>query len=161
MAAEDWIMGNEWPPDEEYEAAWDGEKHMPTGTGRGGRGGDFGDPFDQPSGGGRGGRGGGDRQTNNDGTYTENGVTYDQNDQPIRVKVGVAWINGDKAGPYLGDMLADGVYLRFSLDDFEGIPQGWNIFGFPNKNKKGKAPDIDFVALPPKQGGGGRGRGRG
>ncbi len=108
-----------------------------TGTGRGaGRGGES-----TPSGGGSGrassgrssGRGGGD--------------SYNTDE---RIKVGVAWINGPGADPYLNDMLADKVYLRFSLDDFPEIPEGWNIFGFPNKNKQGKAPDIDFVALPPK-----------
>jgi hypothetical protein len=42
------------------------------------------------------------------------------------VKVGVAWINGDKVDSkvYLDDMLADGLYLRFNLDDFEDIPEG-------------------------------------
>lgn len=96
---------------------------MPTGTGRGGRGG------------GRGRSGGSGGGNSND----------------DRVKVGVAWINGQPDGAdYLADMNTDGVYLRFSLDDFGQIPEGWNIFGFPNKNKVGKAPDIDFVALPPK-----------
>jgi hypothetical protein len=69
------------------------------------------------------------------------------------VKVGVAWINGDKVDSkvYLDDMLADGLYLRFNLDDFEDIPEGYRIFGFPNKNKtQPTAPDFDFVALPPR-----------
>jgi hypothetical protein len=135
---------------------------MPTGTGRGGgRGGDdF--PYGDNQGGGqnRGGRGGGQPNANN---LPQGADPFDYDQQTgerIRVKVGVAWINGDKAGPYLPDMLADEVYFRMSLDDFDQIPEGWRIFGFPNKNKKGKAPDIDFVALPPKEdnsGGGGRG----
>jgi len=95
---------------------------LPTGTGRGGRG-----------------------RGRSGGSNTGGGENTDQ-----RVKVGVAWINGDGAESYLDDMLADKIYLRFSLDEFDTIPEGWKIFGFPNKNKKGKAPDIDFVALPPR-----------
>jgi hypothetical protein len=100
---------------------------MPTGTGRGrGRGGRS--------------RGGSDQKSGGD--------SYN-NDK--RIKVGVAWINGERADGYLDDMLGDKVYLRFSLDEHPEIPEGWNIFGFPNKNKQGKAPDIDFVALPPRE----------
>ena len=106
---------------------------MPTGTGRGGR-----SSSGDTGGSGRGGRG----------STSGGGDSYNNDD---RIKVGVAWINGKGADPYLNDMLADGVYLRFSLDDFGDIPEGWNIFGFPNKNKQGKAPDIDFVALPPRE----------
>lgn len=129
---------------------------MPTGTGRGGRGGDYGNNSGQQGGdshGGGSGRGGGggNQQGGGGGNRQDGSNTYDEQGNLIRVKIGVAWINGDKAGPYLGDMLTDQVYFRFSMDDFENIPDGWNIFGFPNKNKKGKAPDIDFVALPPKE----------
>lgn len=133
---------------------------MPTGTGRGGgRGGDdF--PFGDNQGGGRGGRGSGGGAAN----IPEGADPFDYDQETgerIRVKVGVAWINGDKAGPYLPDMLADEIYFRMSIDDHDPIPEGWKIFGFPNKNKKGKAPDVDFVALPPKEGQGGGGGGRG
>lgn len=114
---------------------------MPTGTGRGGgRGGD-----DYQGGSGRGGSGrGGDGQGKTD------SLDYDAQGNRIRIKIGVAWINGDGAAPYLNDMLADKVYLRYSPDEHDPIPEGWKVFGFPNKNKQGKAPDIDFVALPPK-----------
>ncbi|KKK89220.1 hypothetical protein LCGC14_2735300 [marine sediment metagenome] len=98
---------------------------MPTGTGRG--------------------RGRGRSQ---EGSSSKSGDGGYNNDE--RIKVGVAWINGQKADGYLDDMLEDSVYLRFSLDEHPEIPEGWNIFGFPNKNKQGKAPDIDFVALPPR-----------
>jgi hypothetical protein len=128
---------------------------MPTGTGRGGGRGGNDYPQENSGRGGASGRGRGGAQQGERDPYD-----FDENGNRIRVKVGVAWINGDKAGPYLPDMLTDQIYLRFSLDDFEEIPDGWRIFGFPNKNKKGKAPDIDFVALPPKEEnaqGGGRG----
>jgi len=141
---------------------------MPTGTGRGGgRGGDdF--PYGDNQGGGQqhgSGRGGGQQNASN---LPEGADPFDYDQQTgerVRVKIGVAWINGDKSGPYLRDMLADEVYFRMSIDAHDPIPEGWKIFGFPNKNKKGKAPDVDFVALPPKEdnsgGGGGRGgRGR-
>jgi hypothetical protein len=108
---------------------------MATGTGRGGRGRSGGDQ----GGGGRGRSGGG-------GNWDDDG----------RFKVAVGWVNGkaDEAAvnQYLPDMLADGIYLRVSFEDgFDGqIPEGFKVFGFPNKNKKGRAPDFDFIALPPQ-----------
>ena len=73
-------------------------------------------------------------------------------DNQDRVKVGVAWINGNNAETYLADMVADKIYLRYSMDieQLTDIPEDWNILAFPNKNKVGQAPDFDFVALPPR-----------
>jgi hypothetical protein len=69
-----------------------------------------------------------------------------------RVKVGVAWINGAESEDYLSDMVDDGFRLRvsFDIEDLGEIPEGFTVLGFPNRNKKGKAPDFDFVALPPR-----------
>jgi len=70
-----------------------------------------------------------------------------------RVKVGVAWINPNEVGEnYLQDMVDDGFRLRvsFDIESLDEIPEGFVVLGFPNKNKVGRAPDFDFVALPPR-----------
>jgi hypothetical protein len=59
---------------------------------------------------------------------------------------------GDASEAYLADMVTDGFYLNFRFEEgFDGqVPEGFNVLAFPNKNKKGRAPDFDFMALPPR-----------